>query len=46
MIITITGKPCSGKGASVAKFLEEGGEFKEGLLIILKEELPTLFAQI
>ena len=23
MIITITGKPCSGKGASVAKFLEK-----------------------
>lgn len=31
---------------AVAKFLEEGGEFKEGLLIILKEELPALFAQI
>ena len=31
---------------AVAQFLENGGEFNEGLLIILKDELPALFEQI
>ena len=31
---------------AVAQFLENGGEFHEGLLIILKDELPALFEQI
>jgi hypothetical protein len=31
---------------AVAQFLENDGEFHEGLLIILKDELPDLFKQI
>ena len=31
---------------AVAQFLENGGEFIEGVLIILKDELPKLFEQL